>query len=401
MRNTLGIILGIILATASFADARGRTAAAPAPEGDPQVVAAVNQWMGAFQKKDILALRTLGSTTFDEWIVTDSNSLRKNISLETALHPVTEYRIERVATLVPGQMAIANIQEITEDEAVREWDATLTLTRTGGTWQVSHVSHIVIEYHMSGYPEGCPETVFRRDEEASLDGNLRGGTDPTFVRVFSTRRDTEPWGGGAREIDTEATKCQMKPATVVQDLEWMVATWGGEILMTQQIGRATEMGGGITLYDGSSHGKLTSGGVRLETIVGGQPGVLFLSRTYKGGEKSIAAPTARLGAYIWKGNSLKNVWSFDFMRKGASFSVDLKPGEGGKMVVATLQQNGDAIGCPESTVIPFKWTGSTFKVAEKGIKGSCTGTSWPGEGSILSRNGFKLPPPSAPDKSGE
>lgn len=392
MRIKSGIILLAVVMMASVANARGKSAATPTLEGDPQVTAAVNQWMTAFQKKDVIALRALGNTTFDEWIVTDSKALRKNISLETALHLVTEYRVERVATLVPGQLAIANVQEIIEDEAVREWDATLTLTRVGGVWQVSHASHIVVEYHMSGYPEGCPDTVFRRDEEASLDGNLRGGTDPTFVRVFSMRRDTEPWGGGAREIDTEATKCQMKPATVVQDLEWMVATWSGEILMTQQIGRATEDGGGITLYDGNSHGRLTNGGIRLETIEGGQPGVIFLSRTYKGGEKSIAAPTARIGAYVWKGGALKNVWDFDFMRKGASFSVDLKPGEGGKMVVATLQQNGDAIGCPESTVIPFKWTGSTFKVSEKGIKGSCTGTSWPGEGSVLSRNGFKMPP---------
>jgi hypothetical protein len=135
--------------------------------------------------------------------------------------------------------------------------------------------------------------------------------------------------------------------------------------------------------------------VRLETIVNGQPGVLFLSRAYKGGEKSNAAPAARLGAYVWRGDSLKKVWDFDFMRKGASFAVDLKPGEGGRQVVAMLQGGGEAIGCPDGTVIPFKWTGSTFKVAEKGIRGGCTGSQWPGEGGILSRNGFKLPPPSA------
>lgn len=391
------IVLGLVVMTSMPVHARGRTAATPSAEGDPQVIAAVNQWMGAFQKRDVAALRAMGNTAFDEWIITDASALRKNVPLESALHPVSEYRIERVATLVPGQLAIANVQEIIEDEPVREWDATLTLTRAGGAWQVTHASHIVVEYHMPGYPEGCPETVFRRDEEASLDGNLRGGTDPTFVRVFTVRRDTEPWGGGAREIDTEATKCQMKPGAVVQDLEWLAATWGGELLMAQQIGRATEMGGGITLYDGSSHGKLTGGGVRLETISGGQPGVLFLSRTYKGGEKSTAAPVARLGAYVWKGDALKNVWNFDFMRKGASFAMDLKPADDGKRVVATLKQGGEAIGCPEDTVIPFKWTGSTFKVAEKGIKGSCTGTSWPGEGGILSRNGFKIPPPASPN----
>ncbi len=395
MRRVL--ILAMVLGITLPALARGRTAAAPAAEGDPQVISAVNQWMGAFQKKDVAGLRALGNTTFDEWIVSNSATLRKDISLESALHPVTEYRIERVATLVPGQMAVAHVQEIIEDEAVREWEATLTLSRTGGTWQVSHASHIVVEYHMPGYPEGCPETVFRRDEEASLDGNLRGGADPTFVRVFTLRRDTEPWGGGAREIDTEATKCQMKPETVVRDLEWLVAAWDGEILMTQQIGRATEMGGGITLFDGVS-GHLTRGGVRLENIVSGQPGVLFLSRVYRGGEKSgIAA--ARLGAYVWKGSSLKKIWDFDFLRKGAWFSVDLKPGDDGKVVVATLERNGDAIGCPDGTVIPFKWTGSTFKVAEKGIKGGCTGSSWPGEGGLLSRDGFKLPPANTPHET--
>lgn len=400
MRVVNGLLVLLMVAVwtlAASAEARGRTAAAsPSAEGDPQVVAVVNQWMGAFQKRDVAALRMLGAATFDEWIVSDSDTLHKNIPLESALHPVTEYRIERVATLIPDQMAIANVQEIIEDAPAREWEATLTLTRTGagGTWQVSHVSHIVVEYHMPGYPDGCPETVFRRDEEASLDGYLRSGIDPVFIRVFTLRRDTEPWGGGAREIDTEATKCQMRPSMVVQDLEWLVSAWNGGILLTQQIGRATEAGGGIMLYDGNSNGRLTAGGVRLENM-DGKTGLLFLSRSYRGGEKSSSPPVARLGAYVWKGSSLKNIWNFDFMRKGASFAVDLKQGEGGKMIIATLQDGGDAIGCPDGGMISWQWTGSSFKVKDK-AKGGCTGTSWPGEGGILSRNGFSLPPPSTP-----
>ncbi len=377
--------------------ARGKTATT-SMDGDPQVIAAVNQWMNAFQKRDIAGLTAMGPTTFDEWIVSDSSTLRKNISVESALHPVTEYRIEATNVLVPGQLAVAHVQEIIEDEAVREWDASLTLDKRSGHWQVTHASHIVMEYHMTGYPEGCPDTVFRRDEEASLDGHLRPGSDPTFVKVYTMRRDTEPWGGGAREIDTEATKCQMKPETYVKDLEWMVTTWTGEILMTQQLGRANDKDGGINMYEGNSHGGLTRGGVRLETIVGGQPGVLFLSRKYQGGEKSTMSPVARVGAYVWKGDGLKKVWDFDFMRKGATFAVDLKPGEGGKNVVATLQGGGDAIGCPADTVITYKWTGSTFKVMDK-VKGGCTSTQWPGEGGILSRNGFKMPPANAPHQA--
>lgn len=375
MRRLLITILVVMVAIPVWA--RGKTAS-HGSDGDPQLTAVVNQWMAAFEKRDIATLNAMGPTTYDEWIVTDGSTLRKNISVETALHPLTEYRIEAIKNLVPGQLAVAHVQEIIEDQPVREWEGMLTLDKRGGTWKVTHVTHIVMEFHMDGFPEGCPETVFRREEVATLDGNLRGTSDPTFVRVFTTRRDTESWGGGAREIDTESTKCQMKPETVVQDLEWLVSTWDGEILMAQQIGRTSGASGGITLYEGNSRGSLTRGGVRLDTIVGGQPAVLFLSRKYQDN-------IARVGAYVWKGNGLKNVWNFDFMRKGATFAVDLKPGEGGKMVMATLQGGGEAIGCPEDTVIPFKWTGSTFKVAEK-VKGGCTGTSWPGEGRILSRN---------------
>lgn len=397
MRRAIIIILVMVVAIPVWA--RGKTAS-HGSDGDPQLTAVVNQWMAAFEKRDIAALNALGPTTYDEWIVSNSDTLRKNISVESALHPLTEYRIEAIKNLVPGQLAVAHVQEIIEDQPVREWEGMLTLDKRSGSWKVTHVSHIVMEFHMAGFPEGCPDTVFKREEAATLDGNLRGTSDPTFVRVFTTRRDTESWGGGAREIDTEATKCQMKPETVVQDLEWLVSTWDGEILMTQQIGRASGPSGGITLYEGSSRGSLTRGGVRLDTIVGGQPGVLFLSRKYDAGDKSNAAPVARVGAYVWKGNGLKNVWNFDFMRKGATFAVDLKSGEGGKMVVATLQGGGEGIGCPDGTVIPFKWTGSTFKVAEK-VKGGCTGTSWPGEGGILSRNSFKLPPPSRPSEAAD
>jgi hypothetical protein len=375
MRRAILIILVVMVAIPVWA--RGKTAA-HGSDGDPQLTAVVTQWMAAFEKRDIAALNAMGPATYDEWIVSSSDTLRKNISVEWALHPLTEYRIEAIKNLVPGQLAVAHVQEIVEDQPVREWEGMLTLDKRSGSWKVTHVSHIVMEFHMAGFPEGCPDTVFKREEAATLDGNLRGGVDPTFVRVFTTRRDTEPWGGGASDIDTEATKCQMKPKTVVQDLEWLVATWDGEILMTQQIGRTSGQNGGITLYEGSSRGTLTRGGVRLDTIVGGQPAVLFLSRKYQDN-------VARVGAYVWKGNGLKNVWNFDFMRKGATFAVDLKPDEGGKRVVATLQGGGEAIGCPTDTVIPFKWTGSTFKVAEK-VKGGCTGTSWPGEGRILHRD---------------
>lgn len=388
MKKILGVMVILVLSTSVWA--RGKSAASGGTEGDPQVIAAVHQWMTPFQKKDLATLRGAG-TTFDEWVVNPSGGLRQTLAPENALHTVTEFRIESVATLVPGQMAVAFVQEIIEDEPVREWETLLTLTRSGGGWQVAHAAHVVVEYHMPGHPEGCPETVFRRDLVASLDGNLRGSGDSHFIRVYTLRRDTEPWGGGATELDTEATKCQMKPETIVQDLEWLVTDWKGDLLFAQQIGRGTEESGGISLFEGNSNGSVTRGGVRLETLVSGQPGVVFLSRKYEGGSKSGGAAVARVGAYVWKGGALKNVWNFDFKRKGASFLVDLKPGEAGKMVVATLQSGGDGIGCPDDSVVSWQWTGSNLKVKDK-AKGSCTGTHWPGEGGILSRNGFKLPP---------
>lgn len=392
-------VLGWILLSATIVHARGTTAATATADGDPQVIAAVDRWMTAFQKKDAAGLRALGPTTFDEWIVTDGNPLQKNIALESALHPITEYRIERVTTLMPGQLAVAQLQEIIEDEAVREWEATLTLSRAGGIWKVTHASHLVLEFHMPGHPLGCPETVFRREEVASLDGPLRPNADPSFVRVFSTRRDTDPFHAGAGP-ETDPRKCLAAPETVVQDLEWLVATWSGGLLMAQKIGRATAPDGGITLYDGSSTGSLTRGGVRLETITAGPPAILFLSRQYRGGEKSSSPPVARVSAYVWKGGGLKRVWDLDFIRKGASFSVDLQPGEGGKQIVASLKDGGDGIGCPDGSRMSWGWTGSAFKAIDK-AKGGCNGKSWPGEGGILSRNGFTLPPLNPPNESGD
>lgn len=390
-------LIMVIVAMTTATHARGKTAAKASTDADPQIVATVNQWMTAFQKKDVVALRAMGTTMLDEWSAIRTNEPQKNISLESALHSISEFRIENIATLVPGQMALADVQEIIEDEPVREWNAILTLTKSGGTWQVSHVLHVMIEYHMAGYPEGCPETVFTREQVASLDGKL-SGNDPSLIRVYTLRRDTEPWGGGAREIDTEATKCQMKPETTVQDLEWMVTSWQGKILLAQQLGRTTSDGGGITLFDGGNNGSLTRGGVRLESIASGQPGIVFLSRKYEGGSTSTAPLVARVGAYQWKGNALKNIWNFDFKRKGAVFSVDLKSGDGGKNIVAAVQSGAEGVGCPEDSVIMWFWTGSGFKIKDK-VKGGCTSSSWPGEGSILSRNGFKLPPLKAPNEA--
>jgi len=85
------------------------------------------------------------------------------------------------------------------------------------------------------------------------------------------------------------------------------------------------------------------------------------------------------------------------MRKGASFAVDKKSGEHGVMLEAILQQGGDAIGCPEGTVIPYEWTGSTFKSTAK-VKGGCKSSSWSGSG-VLNRNGFKVPPAKAPSEN--
>lgn len=364
------ILIGLLVLTAtSGAWARGKTAASSS-EGDPQIAAAINQWMAAYQKGDVASLTRLSpSAQYSQLLLVGNNLIQKR--MDSSIHPVTEYRIERMATLIPGQLAVAAVQEIVEDAPTREWEATFRLKNTGGGWQVTHVNHVAIETHVPGYPTGCPETVIRREEEANLDGPVRGPSDTSMIRVFKVRTNTESWGAPA-ELDIE--KCQMKPGRVVENLEWLVTNLEGELLALQVMGRR-EQEDGVTLFSGSKNGSLTRGGVRLETIVPNDKGVVFLSRE----SHSSKGAVARLSAYEWRGDGFKNIWNFDFIKKGAAFAVDLEPSEGGKRVVAKLLSGGDAVGCPEGTVIPFAWTGSGFKVAEK-VKGGCTSSAWRGDG---------------------
>lgn len=388
MQKIIGTVI-VLLSLTAVVHARGKTAASGS-DFDPQLTGVVNQWMTAYQKQDAAALSRLGPTGYSQLLIVGDDLLQNNLASAAAAHPLTEFRIERIATVVPGQLAVANVQEIVEDNNGREWEASLSLKNIGGRWQVAYVTHIAMETHVQGYPEGCPETVFRREEVANLDGHVVSAADTNWVRIFKVRRDTGAWGASNVEVDTEATKCLAKPELVVEDLQAVVADLSGKILAVQQLGRSDDKNGGITLYDGSKNGSAVRGGVRLETMTAGAPQVFLLSREYQGG-KGTGDIVGRLSAYLWKGSGFKNVWNFDFLRKGASFAVDLQIDGANKRLVATLQRGGEAIKCPEGTVISYQWTGSTFKVADK-VKGSCMSSAWPSEGSILGRHSVKLPP---------
>lgn len=308
-----------------------------------------------------------------------------------------EINIEEVKGGYGGQ--IVKLNSVAETGLYREWETILFITQGG----ISKVTEIAREGTFEGYPEGCPETAFKRDIVVTLSGtpSIYGGTKT--IKLYSLSISTDSLDYADADVEEKVLKnCKPYPDTSLIQEEVLVFDENGQIEHASiMANKSKDRGSKIAV--GAVY--LREDGInfpgRLFQIGSGKDGLLLTFTTERGSGGKINPAIL----YEWSGSGWRPIWNFTV---GFGSSKGVLAGEAGEVtwslksavgaagepqIIARLESAySKGFDCQAGTTIIFNKSGSTFKPVKGGVPPSCLKMPSVSAASLKgSGKGFTLP----------
>ena len=301
---------------------------------------------------------------------------RGNIPFFAKTSKPAEINVEEVRGVYGGQ--VVKLNSTAETGLYREWETILFIRPDG----ISQASEIAREGLFEGYPDGCPETAFKRDLIVSLRGTPDRSAGQKTIRLYSLHISTDTLEFADVDVEEKVLKrCKPDPDTSLTQEEVLVFDENDQIenasIMANKCrdkGSETAVGATYIREDGVNFPG------RLFPIGGGKEGLLLTFVTEHGGGKKIEPAIL----YEWSGSGWRPIWNFTAgfgsargvlagESGGVAWSIKSATGAAGEpQIIARLESaHSKKFDCPAGTTIVFNKSGSTFKPEKGSIPSTC------------------------------